>query len=163
MLDEPLELTPQDSGLTIESATGERAELNGGRLITGWRKDGHGPVWVADLPDFRLRPWRFRMLVVNGKLAGRARLPEKGFFRDENQDWDIKGRAGTDEELTTLKYRSGDLGPWLDLKSAEVRVYRVWDESLSKVAWLDDGKHRFACPCRCGFRRVRSEFTSTRY
>jgi hypothetical protein len=150
LLDEPLVLTPQDSGLTIESNAGERAELNGGRRITGWRKESDGPVWVTNLPDFHLKPWRFRMLTVNGKVAARTRLPEKGFFTDENSDWNINGRMATDEELTTLRYRPGDLGPWLDLKSAEVRVYRVWDESLSKVAWLDQAQRtlRLSAPLR---------------
>lgn len=140
-LEGPLVITPQDSGLTIESAPGERAELNGGRRITGWRKDGNGPVWAAELPDNKLKPWRFRVMIVNGRIADRARLPEQGFFRDENPDWDANGRKATDEELTTLKYKAGDLGPWLDIKSAEMRVYRSWDESLSKVAWLDDAHH----------------------
>jgi hypothetical protein len=138
LLDAPLALTALDSNLTIESAEGERAELNGGRRITGWRREGTGPLWVADLPENNLKPWRFRMLVVNGKIADRSRLPEKGFFQDENPDFNIDSQKATDEELTTLKYRPGDLGPSLDVKSAEVRVYGVWDESLSKIAQIND-------------------------
>lgn len=150
LLEAPLTLTPQDSNLTIESDRGQRAELCGGRRITGWRKDGSGPLWVADLPDFNLKPWRFRMLVVNGEIAQRARLPEQGFFRDDNPDFSVGGPTATDEQLTTLRYRAGDLGPWFDVKSAELRVYATWDASLSKIAWIDDSNRiaRLSIPLR---------------
>ena len=150
LLETPLTLTPQDSNLTIQSADGERAELCGGRQITGWRQEGSGPMWVASLPDFHSQPWRFRVLTVNGKVADRARLPETGFFSDLDPDFQVGSRPATNQELTTLNYRTGDLGPWLDLQSAEVRVYRVWDESLSKIAWIDDTTHTvgFLTPLR---------------
>ncbi|QOY86253.1 choice-of-anchor D domain-containing protein [Paludibaculum fermentans] len=141
MLSSPLILTPQDSNLAIQSASGERAELCGGRRITGWRQEGSGPVWVASLPDLNHQPWRFRVLIVGGQLSTRARLPESGYFKDLGPDFQVGSRIATSAELTTLNYSAADLGPWLNLQSAEVRVYRVWDESLSKVAWLNDVNH----------------------
>jgi hypothetical protein len=46
-------------------------------------------------------------------------------------------RKPTDEELTTMKYEPGDLGPWLDIRNAEITVYHMWDESLIGVAAHD--------------------------
>jgi len=46
-------------------------------------------------------------------------------------------RKPTEQELTTMKYRDGDLGDWLDVKSAEVTVYHMWDESQVGVKSLD--------------------------
>jgi hypothetical protein len=142
LIDSPLVITPADSGLILESAPGERAELCGGRLIEGWKREQGGPLWVAQLPELKLKPWRFRMLLVNGKIAERARLPRDGFFADENPDYLVapasSGVPPTDESLTTLKYKPGTFAPSLGVKSAEIRVYRVWDESLSKVSGIDD-------------------------
>lgn len=36
-----------------------------------------------------------------------------------------------------MKYREGDLGEWLDVKSAEVTVYHMWDESLVGLVEMD--------------------------
>ena len=38
-------------------------------------------------------------------------------------------RKPTDEELTTMKYKPEDLGPWLDANNAEVVVHHMWTES----------------------------------
>ncbi|HQI29265.1 MAG TPA: right-handed parallel beta-helix repeat-containing protein, partial [Sedimentisphaerales bacterium] len=41
------------------------------------------------------------------------------------------------QELTTMKYKPDDLGPWLDVRNAEVTVYHMWDESLLGVSAHD--------------------------
>ena len=142
--DGPLLLTAADSGLTIEAAAGADVCLYGGKRITGWKKDGE-KFYCVDLPGVREGKWDFRALVVNGRYCGRARLPEKGFFRHLSTfkvPWMSTTGGGwkrkpTRRELTTLKYRPDDLGPWLDVNNAEVAVYHMWDESLVGLAGID--------------------------
>jgi hypothetical protein len=57
-------------------------------------------------------------------------------------------RKPTNEELTTLKYRPEDIGPWLDVNNAEVTVYHMWDESLVGLSAIDtkSGTLTFASP-----------------
>jgi len=147
-LREPLLLEPRDSGVTIEAVQGEEAMLCGGRKVTGWQhSDEH--FWVAKLPDVAGGDWDFRLLVVNGQFRKRARLPRSGFFIHRSEfkvPWMSTTGGGwrrkpTREELTTLKYRPEDLGPWLDMANAEVTVYHMWDESVVGVASMDERAH----------------------
>ncbi len=48
--------------------------------------------------------------------------------------WD---RKPTPEELTTLLYDPKDIPPSLDVRSAEVRVYHMWDESTVGLSAID--------------------------
>ena len=147
-LDRPLVLTDRDAGLSIESAPGAKVCLYGGRKVVGWKKwHGHPAreFYSAELPGVKSRSWDFRALVVNGRFCRRARLPEKGFFKhlsSFNVPWMSSTGGGwkrkpTNEELTTLKYLPEDIGLWLDINSAEVTVYHMWDESLLGVRAMD--------------------------
>ena len=147
-VDEPLELRREDSGLTIEAAGGARAAVIGGRRITGWAKDGER-FWAAPVPEAAAGKWDFRMLVVNGRFCERARLPREGHFTHLST-FDVPWmsttgggwkRKPTPAELTTLKYRPEDLGPWFDIRNAEITVYHMWDESMVGVASMDREAH----------------------
>ncbi len=131
-LSEPLELGPEDSGLTIEAKG--KATLYGGRRITGWERDGE-QFWAAKVDAGK---WDFRMLVVNGRFAKRARFPKSGHLTHLTS-FDVPWmsttgggwkRKPTPEELTTLRYRPGDLPASLELRNAELTVYHMWDESV---------------------------------
>ncbi len=162
-LDEPFTLGPDDSNLTIEAipdpqrtrllevsgaggieAPIEPVTLYGGRLVTGWKPDGDR-FWSAELPEVAEGKWDFRMLVVNGRFCRRARLPAEGYFTHLTEfkvPWMSTTGGGwqrkpTEDELTTMQYRPEDLGPWLDLKNAEITVYHMWDESVVGVKSLD--------------------------
>jgi len=143
-LDEPMELDAGDAGLTIESAPGADVFLYGGREVTGWKKDGE-KFYSVVLPGVKDRAWDFRALVVNGRFCRRARLPEEGFF-EHLSSFDVPWmsttgggwkRKPTSEELTTLKYRPEDIGPWLEVNNAEVTVYHMWDESMVGLKAID--------------------------
>ncbi len=143
-LDKPLELNAGDAGLTIQSAPGADVCLYGGRKVTGWQKDGAKFYSVA-LPGVKDREWDFRALIVNGRFCSRARLPEEGFFEHLSR-FDVPWmsttgggwkRKPTSEELTTLKYRSDDIGSWLDVGNAEVTIYHMWDESMVGLKAMD--------------------------
>ncbi len=147
-LSEPVVLAAEDSGLTIEAAPGEKVCLYGGREVSGWEPDGDG-LYAASLPGVKEGAWDFRALIVNGRYCPRARLPETGFFEHESV-FDVPWmsttgggwkRKPTDEELTTMKYKPEDLGPWLDVRNAEITVYHMWDESLVGVSANDADSH----------------------
>ena len=139
-----VDLGPQDSGLTIKAAHGEKPVLYGGRPVTGWGKDGG--FYSAPLEGVKERTWDFRSLIVNDGMRNRARLPKEGAFThlsEFNVRWMSTTGGGwerkpTEEELTTLKYKKGDLGPWLDVNNAELTVYHSWDESMVGLSSLDD-------------------------
>lgn len=151
----PLVLTGRDAGLTIESAPGVKVYIYGGRKVGSWKRDGE-KFYSASLPGLKSREWDFRSLVVNGRFCRRARLPEKGFFKhlsSFNVPWMSSTGGGwkrkpTNEELTMLKYRPEDIGPWLDINNAEVTVYHMWDESLAGLSAIDtkSGTLTFASP-----------------
>ncbi len=147
-LAEPVTLTPEDNGLTIEAPAGEKVCLYGGREVSGWEPDGDG-LYAASLPGVKEGAWDFRALIVNGRYCPRARLPEKGFFEHASV-FDVPWmsttgggwkRKPTDVELTTMKYKPEDLGPWLDVRNAEITVYHMWDESLVGVSANDPNSH----------------------
>ena len=151
----PLVLQPGDQGLSIEAANGGPAALYGGRRITGWVPDG-ARLWSAPVPEAVGRKWDFRMLVVNGRYAERARLPAEGTFTHETP-FDVPWmsttgggwkRKPTEAELTTMQYKGTALDARLDIHSAEITVYHMWDESLVGIASLDPvtRRVRFANP-----------------
>jgi hypothetical protein len=132
-----LVLEPADSGLAIEAAAGETPVLYGGRRVTGWQKDGEA-FYAAKLPGVKERTWDFRVLVVNGGMRPRSRLPETGEFVHLSRfdaRWHTTaggGFRGADKPELKLKmqYKKGDLGPWLDVNNAELIVYHMWDDSV---------------------------------
>ena len=147
-LDAPIVLTDRDNGLTLAAAAGAKVTLYGGRRVTGWEKDGKS-FYAAALPGVQEGQWDFRAFIVNGRYCPRARLPEKGRF-EHLSVFDVPWmsttgggwkRKPTEQELTTLKYKPEDLGPWLDVRNAEITVHHMWDESLVGLAALDTESH----------------------
>lgn len=146
-LDRPVDLGPEDSGLTIETNAKAEVVLYGGRRITEWRRDGEN-FWAAEVPEVQAGKWDFRMLAVAGRLCARARLPKEGTYTHLSEfqvPWMSTTGGGwkrkpTPEELTTMKYRPEDLGPWLDVNNAEMTVYHMWDESVVGLAGIDTEK-----------------------
>lgn len=78
-LEKPFELTAKDNGLTVEAVVTNSVVVYGGKMVTGWRRDGE-TFWCADLPGIKEGRWDFPALVVNGRMPERARLPETGTF-----------------------------------------------------------------------------------
>jgi len=147
-LDAPVVLTGQDSGLTVEATPGGNVTLYGGRTISGWEKDGD-TFYAAELAGVKEGRWDFRAFIVNGRYCRRARLPEQGRF-EHLSVFDVRWmsttgggwqRKPTETELTTLKYKPDDLGPWLDINNAEITVHHMWDESLVGLSAMDAATH----------------------
>ena len=136
-MDVALQLGSQDTGLVIEAAEGETVTLVGGHVLTGWTDEGDDCI-ACPVSGVREGTWDFRSLIVNGRFAERARYPETGTLEHAsvfNSNW-ISSTAGgwdrkpTQKELTTLKYKGDDLGPWLSVRNAEVQIFHHWDDSL---------------------------------
>jgi hypothetical protein len=149
-LDSPLEIDSRDNGLTIEAEQTGKVLLHGGSLVTGWYRDGN-KLWCADLQGVKEGKWVFRALVVNGRMAERARFPDTATFF-HRQIWDVKvlpaiagywERQPLPEELITMAYDPKDIPGNLDIKNAELRIYHMWDESLVGIAHNDKQRHIF--------------------
>ena len=155
-LDRTLELSVDDSGLTLEAAPGERPVIYGGGLIGGWRAEANG-FWSAAVPAALGTPWDFRMLVIDGRIARRSRLPRQGAFEHLSAfdgTWTVGRTHGwikrpTAEQLTSLVCRPEDLGPWLDPRNAELTIYHMWNASVVGLSAIDLAKHtlRLSNPC----------------
>jgi hypothetical protein len=142
--DTQVQLTAEDSGLTIENVPGETPIFYGGELVIGWEPDGQ--FQSARMPETasseNLPP---RLLLVNGETRARARFPATNTLPHETRfdvPWMSSTGGGwqrrpTHEELTTLQYRAGDLGDWLETTNAEITVFHMWDESCVGVARQD--------------------------
>jgi hypothetical protein len=150
-----LVLGPEDSGLTIEAESGERVILYGGQRLTNWVREGERwhavslpslPVTEADVKaELALPRWEVRLLLVDGQTRPRARFPEAGELPHQTRfevPWMSSTGGGwqrrpTHEELTTLRYRPGDLPAGLDIRNAEVTVFHMWDESCVGITAHD--------------------------
>ncbi len=154
LLPETIAIGHECPGLTLEGAPGQKATLLGGVDVRGWQKAGR-LLWAA-VPD-RVAAEGARMLMVNGQLRPRSRMPETGEFIHQSV-FDVPWmsttgggwkRKPTDAELTTMKCRPSDIGPWLDPVSAEITVFHMWDESCVGVQSVDlnSGVVRFSSPC----------------
>lgn len=161
-------LEPADSGLSIDAAPGEHPILYGGQRVTGWERAGDH-LWSAPLPPLKvtaaevqaglaLPRWEPRLLLVNGETRPRARFPAEGTLEHLSR-FDVPWmsttgggwkRPPTNEELTTLKYKAGDLADWPDLTNAEVTVYHMWDESCVGIASHDVANHILKLAPECG-------------
>jgi len=147
-INQALCLNEGDTNLTIKAKNSAHATLCGGREIVGWqKKDDH--LWAAACPQALTGDWDFRLLIVNGRMAQRSRLPESGYFVHDSE-FDVKWlstveggweRPATDDELLTLKYRPDDIGTWFDPNNAELTIFHMWDESLVGVQEFDPDHH----------------------
>ena len=148
-LDEPLLLDARDSGLTLRAGHAQNVTLYGGQPIDGWAPEADG-LWSAPVSR------DFRMLVMNGRFCERARFPAEGKLEHET-GFDVPWmsttgggwkRKPTQDELTTMRYREGDLPPSLDINNAEITVYHMWDESVVGIESHDPATRtlRFSSP-----------------
>jgi len=149
-LAKPIELDPSDNGLTLEAGKGGKVSLYGGTPVTGWKRDGNR-FWYAELPGVKEGSWDFRALVINGRMAQRARYPDTATFL-HRQAWDVRvlpaiagywERQPLPEELVTMAYDPADIPPPFDIKNAELRIYHMWNESLVGISKNDTKNHIF--------------------
>ena len=119
LLAAPLELTAEDSELTIAAAPGERPVLTSARRLTGWAPvAGRSNAWATTLPEAGAK-WYFRSLFVAGRRAQRARTPNAGFFH-------MAGERFSDAPVR-FHFQPGDIRPeWVQDPDAEVVGLEKW-------------------------------------
>jgi hypothetical protein len=126
-LSETLVLGPEDSGITIENAPGERPIISGGRRIEGWRISS-GPLLTAPVSG------NFRQLFVAGRRAQRARTPNNGFYL-------IDGASSQDKPFL-LRFRGNDIKKeWAERSDVEVVVLLSWAEIRMPIASVEAASH----------------------
>ncbi len=133
-LNKTIYLDSQNNNLLITAAGNERPVIYGGKAITGWKQEGK--FWVADVGNLD-----FRILEVNGQLAERSRLPEKGTYKHLSEfknKWLSTAEGGfspkpTERELMTMKYNPDDIESINDLINTEITLFHMWDETLVRV------------------------------
>ena len=156
LLNEPLLLTPEDSGteqcpVTYAAREGETPVLSGGRLLTGWQPvevDGK-KLWSAPAPPAAagdVTGGFFRQLwstAADGRRLIRARQPDKGYLTiaevpGDTGDW----QAGK----TAFRFRAGDVKAWPGLteSGAEAVVMSRWVESHLPITAVDEGRRLIA-------------------
>jgi hypothetical protein len=119
-LNEPIKLSPVDSGLTITAADNAKPIISGGRGIAGW-KNVRSNLWQAATGD---RPdgggHAFRQLFIDGRRATVARTPNEGsFFR-------MDGARFSDKPVL-FRFKAGDIkSAWTNDPNLEVVGLEKW-------------------------------------
>ena len=130
-LDRSFELSAEDSGtpshpVVYEAYPGEQPVLSGGRVVTGWRKDGQGVLYASHSEPVT-------QMFVNGTRAQRARSPHTGYLRFE-------GKSSTEEHFL-LHYKADDIKPDWAGSGAEVVVLLAWAEMRRPILSVDSERH----------------------
>lgn len=126
-LTETLVLGPEDSGITIANAPGERPIVSGGRRIEGWRVTS-GPLLTAPVYE------NIHQLFVAGRRAQRARTPNNGFYR-------IDGPSSQDKPFL-LRFRGNEVKvEWAEQGDVEVIALLLWAEIRMPIASVDAASH----------------------
>lgn len=137
-LNEPLVLTPEDSGtgsqtpLLITAYPGERPILSGGRRIAGWKPVGALPgTWQVTIPEVEAGQWYFRQLFVNGQRQQRARSPNSGSYR-------IQGPSPQDKPVR-IRFKPGEISKeWAADGDVEVVAYLAWADLRMPIRAVDE-------------------------
>jgi hypothetical protein len=147
--DVSIDFLPVDSGLIIKNYRKERPFLYGGVIVQNLQKENH--LVCTDLSENN-KISDFRIIIVNGSLRERSRIPEKGYFNYLN-DWNSEllpgvyggwGRKPSLQELSEMRYSVNDFNSWKeDIANAEITLIHRWDESYLKVESTDTVKHTF--------------------
>ncbi len=149
VLNEPLVLTPADSGsatcpISYEAAPGAAPRFTGGRPITGFTRGADG-VWTARVPEVAAGRWYFEQLWVNGRRAVRARSPNKFYYYilaklDRGVDPATKQVA----DLTNRAFRARPENieplrtvPQERMSDVTLVTYHSWETSRSRLAGVD--------------------------
>ena len=156
---EALALVAEDSQVTWEAAPGAKPIFSGGKAITGWSKVKDG-LWKAALPD---KGWKFEQLWINGRLATRARTPNKGFyhitdavgagvFPDLKQDMNFSAFSVTQEQYDMIKAIPAE-----QRDDALITVTHAWAVGQCRIKALNDATQAVQIKGRAAYPFVEFE------
>jgi len=137
-LDAALHFDARDSGrdghqVIYRSYPGERAEIVGGRPVSGWEHVGDG-LYRAPMPKDRV----FWALFENGQWCPPAREPNEGYLRAADGSQTAEG--------TTVTFAEGDLPEPFDWRHARVAIWAGafhegnnydWWETIAPIEEVD--------------------------
>ena len=137
-LDETLIFKPEDSGtnenpITYKAFPGENPIISGGKLVSGWQKKGTN-LWVSQVKNYR----NFRQLFINGQRRFRARTPDNGFFRiEENPGLAPDAKYNTPADK--FKFAKGDIDHnWTNPRDIEIVVLHFWVDTHLPIQSIDE-------------------------
>lgn len=124
VLDQPLVLTPEDSGLTVAACRFESPVVSGQTVIGGWKcSPTNGTLWQTKIDDPN---WNFHELFMDGRRQARTRVPERGFFHAVGP-----GVPGQPDEL---QFRLGEIqSAWAGPGDVEVVTYEAWAQTRNQI------------------------------
>jgi hypothetical protein len=105
-----------------------KAIISGGKKITGWQSAGNG-VYTAQLPAGTT----IRQLFVNGKLAIRARHPNRESDTDQGPFWRVKNLVYVPGGASYFAIDSSEVKQWRNMSDVEISVHQDWVHSYVKV------------------------------
>jgi hypothetical protein len=121
-----------DRNVSFRSVPGEQAMISGGRRITGWTSAGNG-VYKAKVPAGS----RFRQLYVNGKMAVRARTPN----RQHKEDYGPYNRIQRfDEQHKTILVVADELQSVKKTREVELVINQHWYQSRVRIDTYETNK-----------------------
>lgn len=144
-LEKAFELNHLDSGnkkykITYTSFPLERAVINGGKRITGWKEKKDGS-WIVEIPEVKEGEWYFRQLFLNGERRTRAQMPNKG-----EGSFYLTGRVDTTSRQALInrkafRFKPGDIkDSWTNLNDVEVLKFFGWNETRLLISEVDEKK-----------------------
>jgi hypothetical protein len=103
-----------------------KAVVSGGRRVTGWQDAGNG-IYKALLPA----DVDFRQLYVNGKMAIRAREPNRNNDTDFGHYWKIKYFYNDNKKKMVIN--ESEIQEWSDMNDVEMVIHQDWTQARVKV------------------------------
>ncbi|MSU64463.1 MAG: right-handed parallel beta-helix repeat-containing protein [Pedosphaera sp.] len=149
----PIVFGPEDSWLiTYTSYPGERAILDGGMRIEGWRVEMRGGIltWRVHLPEVAAGRCYFKQLFVNGQRRTRPRLPKRGWFRMEEVPGTILevGKLDFWAGADAFRCRPGDVRLGENLTDTEVVALHFWIDERMPIVSFDPETRLVTCSRR---------------
>lgn len=142
-LTEPLVLGPQDGGTDKFSVTWmpppfHHPVISGGRVITGWKKDGE--VWRTTIPEVKAGAWTFNELYVAGRRRPRARHPNDGWARVEK----------VIDDRRKFTWKEGEVPALADVGEAQLLLLHDWSVTRVRIASMDAATRTLTTAGRVG-------------
>lgn len=125
-LKQPLLISSKEKNKNIDTlilagSSSEKVILSGGCRVTGWKNAGKG-IYKVSLPETA----DFRQLYVDGKMAVRARTPN----RENEDDYSPYNRvAGFDEKNQTVLVQTSDIAGLENTDGVEMVINHHWYQS----------------------------------
>lgn len=111
--------------LIFSGIEGEKVILSGGKKVTQWEMASNG-MFKAQLPQGT----NFRQLYINGKMAIRARTPN----RENEYDFSPYYRGlRFDQNNKTILVNASEIAKWKNMQQIEMIFHQHWYQSRVKI------------------------------